>query len=289
MRVLVATDLGESAVDAVQEGHSLALGSGGRLAVCHVVSRGAALSERFRGRSAGNPFGHLDVRDKIGLELRGSVAATTGRTEEDLEVFVEEGSPEEEIVRRAAAWKSDLIVVGAGEKRLLKSVLGGVAAGVTRHAHCPVLVTRPSHRSGGVLVATDLSDPSLPALAAGAREAARLGARLFVVHVIDVSTTGPMGPLPMAMPGSSLDVEIERSARRQLDEAMARLPVAGEVHVVHGSPAAAILRMGETVWAGLLVVGSRGRTGLARILLGSVAEEVIRESACSVLVVRLSG
>lgn len=139
-----------------------------------------------------------------------------------------------------------------------------------------------------MLVATDLSDPSLPALAAGAREAARLGARLFVVHVIDVSATGTMGPLPMAMPGSSLDVELERAARRQLDEAMAGLSIAGEVHVVHGSPAAAIRRMAETVWASLLVVGSRGRTGLARILLGSVAEEVTREAACSVLVVRLS-
>lgn len=288
MRVLVATDFSESATAAIQEAHRRALEAGGPLAVCHVVSRAEALGERLRGRSPVNPFGALGASDKIALELRGSIAARTGRSEENLEVFVEEGTPHEEIVRRAAAWKSDLVVVGAGRSRLLGSVFGGVAEKVSRHAHCPVLVTRPSERSKCILVATDLSDPSLPAIAAGAREAERLGVRLSVIHVIDFAAAGAMGGLPMAVPGSASHVEIARAASQQLREAMARLSVVGEAHVVEGPPAASILEMSETLWAGLLVVGSRGRTGLARILLGSVAEEVLRRSACSVLVVRLS-
>jgi nucleotide-binding universal stress UspA family protein len=288
MRVLVATDFSESATAAIQEAHKRALEVGGRLAVCHVVSDAEALSERLHRRSPGNPFGALGARDKIGLELRGSLTAQTGRSEADLDVFVEEGTPHEEIVRRAAAWKSDLLVVGAGQTRMLGSVFSGVAEKVSRHAHCPVLVTRPSERSKCILVATDLSDPSLPAIVAGAREAERLGVRLSVIHVIDFAAAGAMGGLPMAVPGSASHLEIERAANQQLHEAMARLSVAGEAHVVEGPPAASILAMSETLWAGLLVVGSRGRTGLARILLGSVAEEVIRRAACSVLVVRLS-
>ncbi len=288
MRVLVATDFGESAAAAVHEAHRRALVEGGPLAVCHVISRGEALSERLRRRKPGNPFGALETHDMIGLELHGSVAAQTERTGEDLQIFVEEGAVAEEIVRRAAAWESDLVVVGAGQRSRLKSVLGGVAESVTRHAHCPVLVVRPSERSGGVLVATDLSDPSLPAVVAGAREAQRQGLRLSVMHVVDLSTAGAMGGLPLAVPGSPAHVEIEKAGRRQLHDAMARLSVAGEAIVVEGPPAASILQMSRTLWASLLVVGSRGRTGLARILLGSVAEEVIRGAACSVLVVRLS-
>jgi nucleotide-binding universal stress UspA family protein len=68
---------------------------------------------------------------------------------------------------------------------------------------------------------------------------------------------------------------------------MASLGVVGAARVLDGSPASAIVACAENLRAELVVVGSRGRTGLARMVLGSVAEGVIRNASCSVLAVRL--
>jgi len=68
---------------------------------------------------------------------------------------------------------------------------------------------------------------------------------------------------------------------------MKRNHIKAETKIISGSAAAAIVGEADATGAELLVVGSHGRTGLTRILLGSVAEKVVRTSSCSVLVVRM--
>jgi nucleotide-binding universal stress UspA family protein len=78
-------------------------------------------------------------------------------------------------------------------------------------------------------------------------------------------------------------VALTRIVQTQLD----RLDVTAKLELTtEGNPAAAIVRMADNQHAELLVLGSRGRTGLERLALGSVAEEVLRYAHCSVLVVR---
>jgi nucleotide-binding universal stress UspA family protein len=135
---------------------------------------------------------------------------------------------------------------------------------------------------------TDFSDPALPAVHAAAREAARTGARLIVVHAIE--------PVPHAMVGLEglgvipthlWSVERRRDAEARLAAALAGLQVAGEYAAVEGGVVTGLVGLARERGAGLMVVGTVGRTGLTRFLLGSVAEAIVREAPCSTLVVRL--
>lgn len=219
------------------------------------------------------------ARAELGLELT--------------EIFIERGSAYAEIVRRAEAWRADTIVMGShGRTGLARAVLGSVAERVVQHAPCSVLIARPTAESGIVLVATDLSDPSLPAIGAGVAEARRRGARLIVATVFEwaaplsIPISGMLGTLP-ALPDAEAQAQARETLRQMLADAVARAGGVAEVRVLDGSPASEIVAHAEEIGAELIVVGTRGRTGLARLALGSVAERVIRSAGCSVLAVRL--
>ena len=178
-----------------------------------------------------------------------------------------------------------------GRTGLARAVLGSVAERAARYAHCSVLVARPSPKAGVVLAATDLSELSLPAIAAGAAAAKRSGARLVVASALEwndsafTSLSGLLGTLPV-LPPADLQQQLREALRSALEGAMARVGAVGEARVLDGSAASAIVDCAEELAAGLVVVGTHGRTGLARLALGSVAERVIRSAGCSVLAVR---
>ena len=141
-----------------------------------------------------------------------------------------------------------------------------------------------------VLVSTDFSDYADAAIAHAFRFARDYGARVVLVHVLDAHPTP--NPLyahyyPMPTPEQS------RQAEAKAQEALrARIPAElrdsdrVETLVTQGAPAPEILRIAGEKKASLIVVATHGRTGLLRLALGSVAERVIREAPCPVLVVR---
>jgi nucleotide-binding universal stress UspA family protein len=139
-----------------------------------------------------------------------------------------------------------------------------------------------------VLVPTDFSDYGDAALPHAFHFARDHRARVVLVHVIDARPTP--NPLyahyyPIATP------EQVRAAEAEATEALrARIPDElrdrVETLVGHGAPAAEILRVAAETKASLIVIATHGRTGLRRLALGSVAERVIREARCPVLVVR---
>jgi nucleotide-binding universal stress UspA family protein len=155
-----------------------------------------------------------------------------------------------------------------------------------------VLVARTHRRTGEVLAATDLSDPSLPAIRAGASEAQRRRANLTVLHNFDVwsasdlPTDSPLSAagVPVSPAAGELMLE-ERSAH--LAELVRQLGIHAVTLVTRDLPETAILSAAKRLPAELVVVGTHGRTGLARLALGSVANAVLEEAPCSVLVVRL--
>ena len=119
-------------------------------------------------------------------------------------------------------------------------------------------------------------------------QARRLGARLRVVTVEDI---GVMKAEALAGAGLlAVGYETGEAARDAMVKAKARVARAGTeadfALLPLAEPATAIVREAEKAGASLIIVGSHGRTGIARALLGSVAERVVRHAHCSVMVVR---
>lgn len=296
MKILVATDMSPAGDVAVRVADRRAREGSGTLGIVHVVPDLRPISPLF-------PQGHLrevgvvpDVVRAAHDALARRTTELTGRTDDEVTLFTEEGDPYVEIVQRAEEWGAELVVVGGKtEPGLLRSLLGGVAQKVVRYAHVPVMVARALREKGNVLAATDLSDPSLPAVAAGLREARLRGGTFTVLHVVPpLAGGGDFGPRAAVTAVSTPAVAAEEQRTREAIEARLREVLAGlgapdtAVRVVVGSPAPAILEYAAELDAELVVVGARGRTGLARVVLGSVAEEVVRSAHVSVLAVRLS-
>lgn len=291
-RILVAVDLSETSILALREAHELATARGATLAVVHVTPHLVDIQALFPQNYGANMTALAEAEAATGLEVERHVAELDPGAK--VPIFIERGQAYAEIIRRAESWSATLIVVAShGRTGLSRALLGGVAERVVRYAHCPVLVTRQSRSEKVVIAATDLSDQSLPALARGAEEARLRGARLVVVHAVDtagasyLASAGTLFGATATVP----PVEVQRATRDGLSEllrqAMARFGASGESLVLDGAPVAEIVRAAESFHAELLVVGAHGRTGIARIALGSVAEQLVRLSPCSVLAVRV--
>lgn len=141
-----------------------------------------------------------------------------------------------------------------------------------------------------VLVATDLSEASRPALESAAFFGREHGAKLQLLHVFDPS---PYVPTTMMAGASALlsqaAKEMRESFERALEERREELFPGMDVEIVtlrRDDPGAGIAEQAKAIGADLIIVGSHGRTGLKRVLLGSVAERVVRLAPCPVLVVR---
>jgi nucleotide-binding universal stress UspA family protein len=141
-----------------------------------------------------------------------------------------------------------------------------------------------------VLVATDFSEPSQAALAYGRELARNFGASLTVLHVVDNILARAYGSDGIVMADSELQGEIEGAAQQQvdvllLDEDRNTLRAIG-VTVTSNAPAAAIVTYAREAGTDLLVLGTHGRGAVAHLLMGSVAERVVRTAPCPVLTVR---
>jgi monovalent cation/proton antiporter MnhG/PhaG subunit len=212
------------------------------------------------------------------VDLRGELEAaalTLRRPGVAVEAVVRPGDPAAAIIHEAEDFGAHLVVTGSrGLGRIESLFAGSVAAAVIDAAPCPVLVARtPSvHR---VLLATDGSAPS--------------------VEATEVLAHWPLfGDLPIEVLSVAPVVEGDEAietARQQAaaDGAAMALRGAGRqptTHVRAGDVADQIVRFAATRSIDLIVLGSRGRTGLTRALLGSVAREVLSSSQRSVLIVR---
>jgi len=295
--IVCATDLSQPADEAIRQAATLAAQTSARLIVLHAVSAfdtGTVLLTGLPGVS-------LVDRDAAKARLlaaieaqikRATVAPPTASTIER-EVLPGERPAYATIVEFADAVGADLIVVGSkGATGLRRMLLGSVAEAVVRHAACQVLVARPSPPGGRVLVATDLSDPSLVAVVAADAEARRRGGGLTAVHCLDLPAQlmafgggVAVPPAPPELPESAAARTAD--AERRLRSALAVVGVAHADAVAHPGPAApAITALAEQLAVELVVVATHGRTGFSRLLMGSVAESIVRHAPCSVLAVR---
>jgi len=141
-----------------------------------------------------------------------------------------------------------------------------------------------------ILVATDFSQPSEAALAYGRELARTFGASLTVLHVVDNILTRAYGADGMVLADQGMQQEIEKSAQHQVDallfdEDRQTLGAVGLV-LTSNSPSAAIVFYARDAAIDLIVIGTHGRGAIAQLLMGSVAERVVRLAPCPVLTVR---
>ena len=146
-----------------------------------------------------------------------------------------------------------------------------------------------------ILLATDGSREAESAARTAADLAQKTHSELHVVHAFGIAPVGP--PVyPEATDLQSVEYEAETEEGQRISEQRARevlqeevekvrSTVAGE-HLVEGRVAPEIVGLAEEIGAGLIVMGSRGRGGIRRALMGSVSQSVVRHAHCPVLVVR---
>ena len=295
--VMVGTSVTGASDQVVGNGLRVARACGAKVHLVHAFQ--VPLTYAYAG---GTPYGPplyvpaaIESRREARRRLLAAQAARLGiRGEEEDGRTVTEGAPFLVLADAAAAAGADLIVVGAAEGwDWLKKHLGSTADRVVRQASCPVLVTRgelavPPRR---VLAGIDLSPISGEALRRGLELVTAMGGEPGHGGSVKALLVVEIEPLV-------LDTAYEAVAYARLDaEAREQLVHFIAIHcpdllwrvapVLRSGPSAAaeILALADEQESDLIVMGTHGRRGLPRLLLGSVAERVLRNSTRSVLLV----
>jgi len=138
-----------------------------------------------------------------------------------------------------------------------------------------------------ILMPTDFSEPSQRALDHAAALARRLGASLHLLHVVYFPIEAAASPEGSWVDLSGVRQQLREDAERRLQTLAASLPgIAVTTQVVEGtSPARAITQAAKERPAQMIAMGTHGRGGVTHLLLGSVAERVVRTAACPVMTV----
>jgi len=141
-----------------------------------------------------------------------------------------------------------------------------------------------------ILIPTDFSEPSVQAFHYTIELNKLLKARLYLLHVIqELTDFSELNLSPAVLP--DIYATFEENAWKRLNELESIIPsdTPYESHVAHGIPFNEIIKFAQSESIDLIVVGTRGKTGLKEILFGSTAEKVIRKATCPVLAVRPTG
>jgi nucleotide-binding universal stress UspA family protein len=295
MRVLVAIDGSAPAALALDLVLDAAWPAGTEIIVAEAVESGAGLF--------GGPWPALAMvqADSLEAEIRAEADRTVheargrlARPGLDVDAVVLRGRPAAAIIDRARDMRADLIVVGSrGHGRIESMLLGSVSAELIDHAPTPVLVAR-GRGIGRVVLAFDGSPCAARAAELLCRWPIFAGSSVRVVSVADVEVPWWTGfPESGSLELMSIYLEAADASRRQHDqlarEMTAELQAAGlnaEADRREGDAATQILAAASAAKTDLIVMGTHGRTGLAPLLIGSVARNVLQHATCSVLVAR---
>ena len=276
-KILLPTDFSQGAEEALSTAIALARTSSSQVIPIHIVpeSWAAAVGEAEAQAEASNRLQELQAR----IQDAGIAAP---------QLIVDVGSPFEAIVQHAERRDVSLIVIGSKGIADEEYPLGLTAGKVIQKVSKPVWVAKEGSetRTGKILCAVDFSAPSHRALHHAAELARHLGSELKVLTVIQPLSVSDLGVAASAAETAEFSEGLEES---QFDHFLQEFDLSGvdwEKVVRHGRPHREIITCARETAADLLVMGSVGRTGLARLLVGSVAEKVTREMPCSVVVVK---
>lgn len=281
--VLVATDFSPGAVNAATRAARLPLAHRATLTLLHVAP--AHLPAHHRAEIERDLMRSLEAQ----AEAVRAAAAAAGATGLAVKARFSSGTPHQEIPRLAREAGAELIVVGRhGERPLRDLFIGSTAERVIRCGDLPVLVV--ARRARGPyrrpVVAVDLDGAARATLAA-ALPLVGPAPDGVVCHAASVPFAGYVAGSMSEDEMARYRADIERDAGERLSRLVDGCDAAGWRRVIRrGDPRLAVLREVARHRADLLVLGTHARTAIARVLLGSVAEWLIRSATCDVLVVR---
>lgn len=234
-------------------------------------------------------IGVSDIKEAItgpGLELLTEAKRIADHEGVHILTNLEQGEPYEQIVQVAEEESCDLIIMGRrGKAKMERELMGSVTARVIGHTGKDVLVIPETGTLSweNILLATDGSTCCDNALARALEIAQERKVKLSAVSVVYTNDEF------YAM-GQDTMKELYREADKVLDKVRkwaGDLGVQTELFVRDGEPHQAITDLAAEISASLIVMGSHGRKGLTRLLMGSVTERVIGYADCPVLVCHL--
>ncbi len=282
--IVAAVDLGET-TEAVVRAAAAECSAADELIIAHCLPDLQGVRPLFPERGGGDLTRSLGLEDAVRrhlTDLRDRVGLANAR------VVLGVGQAYAAVTQLAKDHRARLIVTGAPSSP--EGWFAGTTLRIVRYAGCPVLVHRASGK-GPVLAATDLSDQSLPAITAGAALAIQHGSELVVLHAVDVDRTLHALAYVAAVAVANVTMPVDNAALHQvaqaaLDSAVKEKAPAGRRELLWGAPAETIVQRARSLEASTIVVATHGRTGLDRVLVGSIAENIVRLASCSVLVAR---
>lgn len=280
MRIVAATDLTERSDRALDRALRLATERSAQLSVIHVVDDGLpgdVAAER-----------EDEARRTLREHLRASRLDAAG----DAHVEIRTGSAWEEVVRFSVQERADLTVLGIPRPAVLRDLLRGTTAErILRNSRVPILVVtrKPVAPYGDIVLGVDFSVPSRMALEFAVHLAPR--ARVEMVHAYEIPFRGLMADEPRRSPSRRLARQFEEPIHEQIDAFTRSLsPELGRrgfrCLVREGHIGTVLRRQVRARRAPLLVLGTHGRTGLARAFLGSTTEAILADPPCDVLAVK---
>lgn len=278
-RILAATDLSARAEKAIARAVKLADEHRATLTILHVLPD-----------ALGDEASKRQIVLQVEESLHRKVIKLSPHREKTVSIQVATGRASVEIIRRAREKAVDIILVGAhGEQFINKLLFGRTAERIVRRGDRPVLVVKQRVRGPyrTVLVPTDFSDQSGQALELAMRVAP--SAKYLVLHAYQgIEQQLWRSDFPKR------DIlryrrEAAKKSREQLKHFIHQRGLDNRLFVRlvrYGRVPQVISSVARRLSPDLIAVGSAGRTGLPYVLLGSVAEHVLREVSCDVLVAR---
>jgi len=297
-KILLPTDFFPCANQALDHALYLARKYGAQFHMLHAIV--------LHDKDPHNPAAHVinleDVQKRLQELAAADMSTSLGeRDDSGIEIFMEQRrgvSAADVILRYTKEENIDLIVMGThGRRGLGHLFLGSVAEEVVRMSDCPVLTIREQAEQTDIddvtriLVPLDFSEHANNGLRHAKHMADTYGAKLDLLHIVEEMVQPAFYELAGVAP------EKVREARKQKSrEEMERLfresagpEVEVDYHVIVGRATQDIVGFAKETDADLIVIATLGLTGIQHLLLGSVAEKVVRMAPCPVLTVMSFG
>lgn len=288
-RIVAATDFSEAAARGVAWAASIARSHGARLTLVHSVEPPLPAAELATPPPP-------QVMEEITAAARESLAAEAAKLNGvAVEIEVVEGLAGAAVSTLAEDLGADLLVTGTrGKTGLAHLLLGSTAERIVQRASCPVLAVHPGDPDPEtpprtILVPTDFSEDAEVALKAADRILHCLSgdARLVLLNVYDLHLE--YGAYGTAAAYFEFSEELSQALSARLEEIAAHWQRPGltiEIRLAQGLASQTIVEEAQKLGADLIAMGTHGRSGFARLLLGSTAERVVQRAHCPVLTVR---
>jgi len=284
-RLLLATDGSEFSEGAVREAIRIAGACASKLTIVSVIET----NPEYEALAPG-------AMEKTEKEVRAKLEAIQERVRKEgviCDLVIHEGEDSYRyIVDEANKQKITMIIMGRrGRRGFKRLVMGSTTSWTIGHSHCSVLVVPRAAEVGftNILLATDGSRTSAAAASEAIGIAQRNRSTLTVISVVPSEFLPPTDiELAMSRREMIADRELTEAEKsvRTVKEAAEKAGVTVKAFVMSGKPADAIVETAKEKKSGLIILGSHGRTGLEKLLMGSVAERVIVLSDSAVMVVK---